>query len=425
MKLKARNVLKGIVVEIAPEWSHRTSISMSATSERGHDRMPVRAIDNRNLARQYAVSPWSGAVGERAARPRPSENMLRGHLPLWTWLSPLVGWLLIAATFVLALSHPLLNVVLGLGLIASVLAAVHHAEVVVLALAVTVIEVALIVSMMLAGGEVTAALARDTIFAAIMIILNGMIGICLLVGGSRHGEQSFGLYGVNAALATLAALAVITLVLPNTTTTTEGPMYSTSQLALIAVVSLFLYGAFVLVQTVRHRDYFLPAGDAAHDEDAHAPPPDARVAGLAAILLLLCLGAVVLLAKKLAPTIEAGVMAAGAPKAVVGIIIAAIVLLPESLAALKAASVNRLQTSINLALGSALASIGLTIPAVAAVSLATGWTLVLGLDFKGMVLLGLTLLVATLSLGTGRTTILQGAVHLVIFAVYLFTTIVP
>jgi Ca2+:H+ antiporter len=359
--------------------------------------------------------------------------MLRGHLPLWTWLSPLFGWLLIAVSF--AVSHPLLNVVLGLGLIASVLAAVHHAEVVahrvgepfgtlVLALAVTVIEVALIVSMMLAGGEVTAALARDTIFAAIMIILNGMIGLCLLVGGSRHGEQSFGLYGVNAALATLAALAVISLVLPNTTTTV-GPVYSSSQLALIAVASIFLYGAFVLVQTVRHRDYFLPAGDAAHDEHAHAAPPDNRVAALAALLLILCLGAVVLLAKKLAPTLEAGVLAAGAPKAVVGIIIAAIVLLPESLAALKAARVNRLQTSINLALGSALASIGLTIPAVAAVSLVTGWTLVLGLDFKGMVLLALTLLVATLSLGTGRTTILQGAVHLVIFAVYLFTTVVP
>jgi Ca2+:H+ antiporter len=330
----------------------------------------------------------------------------------------------------------LFNLALGAGLIACVLAAVHHAEVVahrvgepfgtlVLALAVTVIEVGLIVSLMLAGGEVTAALARDTIFAAIMIILNGMIGLCLLVGGSRHGEQSFGLYGVNAALATLAALSVITLVLPNTTTTTEGPIYSSSQLALIAVVSLILYGAFVLVQTVRHRDYVLPAGDSAHDEDAHAAPPSTSIAAVSGVLLLICLVAVVLLAKSLAPAIEARVIAAGAPKALVGIIIAAIVLLPESLAALKAARVDRLQTSINLALGSALASIGLTIPAVAVVSLTTDWTLVLGLDFKGMVLLGLTLVVATLSLGTGRTTILQGAVHLVIFAVYLFTTIVP
>jgi Ca2+:H+ antiporter len=215
------------------------------------------------------------------------------------------------------------------------------------------------------------------------------------------------------------------LILPNTTTTIAGPMYSASQLVLIAVVSLVLYGSFVLVQTIRHRDYFLPQGRAEHDAEAHAVPPGTLVAALSAALLLACLGAVVLLAKALSPAIETAIAAAGAPKAVVGIIIAAIVLLPESLAALRAARSNRLQTSLNLALGSALASIGLTIPAVAIVALATGWTLVLGLELKGMVLLALSLLVATLSLGTGRTTVLQGAVHLVIFAVYLFTTIVP
>ena len=220
-------------------------------------------------------------------------------------------------------------------------------------------------------------------------------------------------------------MAVLTLVLPNTTTSIAGPIYSSSQLALIAVASLVLYGAFVLVQTVRHRDYFLPEGEAARDAEEHAALPSRRVATVSALLLLACLGAVVLLAKALAPTIERGVDAAGAPKAVVGVAIAAIVLLPEGWAALRAARADRLQTSLNLALGSALASIGLTIPAVAMVSLTTGWTLVLGLDLKGMVLLALTLLVATLSLGTGRTTVLQGAVHLVIFAVYLFTTVVP
>jgi Ca2+:H+ antiporter len=194
---------------------------------------------------------------------------------------------------------------------------------------------------------------------------------------------------------------------------------------MIAVASLVLYGAFVLIQTVRHRDYFLPEGHAVRDAEAHAAPPSRQVAASSAILLLACLGAVVLLAKALSPIIETAIDAAGAPKAIVGIIIAAIVLLPESLAALKAARFNRLQTSLNLALGSALATIGLTIPVVVLVALATGWTLVLGLDLKGMVLLALSLLVATLSLGTGRTTVLQGAVHLVIFAVYLFTTIVP
>lgn len=361
--------------------------------------------------------------------------MARSHyLPFWTWLSPLAGWLLLAAS--LTLVHPLFLVALAAGLIACVLGAVHHAEVVahrvgepfgtlVLALAVTVIEVALIVSMMLASGEAAAALARDTIFAAVMIILNGMVGLCLLVGGTRHGEQVFGLYGVNAALATLATMAVTTLVLPNTTTTIAGPIYSASQLALIAVTSLVLYGAFVLIQTVRHREYFLPPGPAAGDAEMHALRPSTGVAALGGVLLLACLIAVVLLAKKLSPTIEAAVAAAGAPKAVVGIIIAGIVLLPESLAALQAARSNRLQTSLNLALGSALASIGLTIPTVAVVALATDWTLVLGLDLKGMTLLVLSLIVATLSLGTGRTTVLQGAVHLVIFAIYLFTTIVP
>lgn len=360
--------------------------------------------------------------------------MLKNHLPLPAWLSPLAGWLLLAAS--LFFSHPLFSVVLAVGLVACVLAAVHHAEVVahrvgepfgtlVLALAVTLIEASLIVSLMIAGGDAAAALARDTVFAAVMIILNGMVGLFLLTGGSRHGEQAFGRYGVNAALATLAAMAVLTLILPNTTTTTVGPVYATSQLVMIATALLVLYGAFVLIQTVRHRDYFLPKGDAAHDEHAHAAPPGVTTAVVSGLLLLVCLGAVVLLAKALSPVIEATVGAAGAPKALVGIIIAAIVLLPESLAALKAAHVNRLQTSVNLALGSALATIGLTIPVVIAVALMNDMTLILGLDIKGTVLLALTLLVATQSLGTGRTTVLQGVVHLVIFAVYLFTTIVP
>ncbi|UUZ74902.1 ionic transporter y4hA [Polaromonas sp. P1(28)-13] len=354
-------------------------------------------------------------------------------LPLWSIVAPIAGWLLLAGT---GLGLPgFYNVLIAAGLLASVLAAVHHAEVVahrvgepygtlVLAVAITVIEVALIVSLMLAGGPSTAALARDTVFAAVMIILNGMMGLCLLVGGSRHREQTFGLYGVSASLATLAAIVVLTLVLPNYTTSGAGPTYSPSQLGFIATVSLVLYGTFVLVQTVRHRDYFLPPS-ADNNEEVHAPPPSNQASMLSAALLLACLVAVVLLAKSLAPTIEAAVAAAGAPKALVGIIIAAVVLLPEGLAALRAAQANRLQTSLNLALGSALASIGLTIPAVAIVSLATGWTLTLGIDIKSTVLLLLSLLVATLSLGTGRTTVLQGTVHLVLFAVYLFTTIVP
>jgi len=190
------------------------------------------------------------------------------------------------------------------------------------------------------------------------------------------------------------------------------------------VVSLLLYGTFIFVQAVRHRDYFLPAANP-ELEEIHAPPPSLRIALISSLLLLLCLGAVVLLAKLISPTVEAAVLAAGAPSTVVGVIIAALVLLPEGLASLRAARANRLQTSLNLALGSALATIGLTIPAVAILSLMTGWTLTLGIDMKSSVLLLLSLMVATLSLGTGRTTILQGAVHLVIFAVCLFTTVVP
>ena len=355
-------------------------------------------------------------------------------LPIWSVALPLGGWILLGGSL-LGPAGGWWVTLLAVGLIGTVLAAVHHAEVVahkvgepygtlVLALAITVIEVALIVSMMLAGGPETTALARDTVFAAVMLILNGIVGICLLAGGSRHHEQTFGQRGVSASLTTLAAIAVLTLVLPNYTTSASGPVYSPSQLAFVAIVSLVLYGTFVLVQTVRHRDYFLPAETRA-DEETHAHPPSGKLAATSAGLLLLGLVAVVLLAKALAPTIEFAVASAGAPKAVVGIIIAMVVLLPEGLAAFRAARANRLQTSLNLALGSALASIGLTIPAVAIVSFSTGWTLTLGLDIKSSVLLLLSLFVSSLSLSTGRTTVLQGTVHLVLLATFLFTTIVP
>jgi Ca2+:H+ antiporter len=357
-------------------------------------------------------------------------------VPAWSVAAPSSAWILLAGYF-FGIGNVLggfFTVLLVVGLFAGVFAAVFHAEVVahrvgepygtlVLAVAVTAIEVALIVSLMIAGGEEASGLARDTVFAAVMIILNGMVGLCLLAGGQRHGEQTFGLYGVSAALATLVAISVLTMVLPNYTTTRQGPIYSSSQLTFIAAVSLVLYGTFILIQTVRHRDYFVPEVDVT-EEQKHAPAPT-KVVATSAVLLLACLVSVVLLAKSLSPTVEMAVAKMGAPKALVGIIIAAVVLLPESIAAYQAARANRLQTSLNLALGSALASIGLTIPAVAIVSLITGWTLSLGIDIKSTVLLLLSIIVATLSLGTGRTTVMQGTVHLVIFAVYLFTTIVP
>jgi Ca2+:H+ antiporter len=355
------------------------------------------------------------------------------QLPVWTLAAPVLGWLALAGT--LLSPPPAYGFLIAILLFTCVFAAVHHAEVValrvgepygmlILAAAITVIELALIVSLMLAGGPATAALARDTIFATVMIIVNGIVGLCLLVGGTRFGEQQFSLYGVTASLATLASIVVLTLVLPNYTITVPGPAYSASQLAFVAAVSIILYCTFVFVQTVRHRDYFLPPKGTPGDEP-HAEPPTTAVAAISGGVLFVCLGAVVLLAKAISPTVESAVASVGAPHAAVGVIIALMVLMPEGLAALRAAHSNRLQTSLNLALGSALASIGLTIPAVAIASLVNGWTLTLGIDLKSTVLLVLSLMVATLSLGTGRTTVLQGAVHLVIFAVYLFTTVVP
>lgn len=351
----------------------------------------------------------------------------------WPWITPLIGALALAWTFLSAIAG-IGAICTGVVLIGVVFAAVYHAEVVahrvgepfgtlVLAVAVTIIEVALIVSIMVEGGPEKAALARDTVFAAVMITCGGIVGVCLLAGGVRHHVQGFQFEGALAALAVLSALTVLTLIVPNVTTSAPGASLSSPQLIFAALVSLLLYGSFVFVQTIRHRDYFLPPKRG--DEEAHAIPPTNRAAGASLALLVVSLLAVVGLAKALSPTLEAVIYRAGAPKAVVGIVIAALVLLPEGLAALRAARLDRLQTSMNLALGSALASIGLTVPAVAAVSIILGVPLQLGLGPKDSVLLGLTLLVSVITLGTGRTTVLQGVVHLSIFAAFLFYAIVP
>ena len=355
-------------------------------------------------------------------------------LPAWTILIPVIAWILYFLDA--SPTATLQTVLLAIALIGSVLAAVHHAEVVahrvgepygtlVLAIAITVIEVSLIVSLMLSGGPGAETYARDTVFAAIMIILTGIIGLCLFLGGFKYKEQSFGGYGVSASLIALIAITVLTLILPNYTVSERGPVYNNSQMIFVAVVCLILYGSFVAIQTGRHRDYFLPKGADETREDAHAEPPTKFATLLSLVLLLACLGAVVLIAKSLAPTIEKGVSGIGAPKSLVGVIVALVILLPEGMAAVKAARKNRLQTSLNLALGSALASIGLTIPAVAIVSIFTGLTVTLGIDMKSIVLLILALFTIMISFGTGRTNVLQGVVLLVIFTVYLFTTIVP
>lgn len=330
---------------------------------------------------------------------------------------------------------PAFGSVLALVLIAAVGSAVHHAETVahrvgepygtlVLALAVTVIEVAMIVSLMSAAEGGKPALARDAIFATIMIIANGVVGVCLLVGGVRHRVQAFQVDGAAPALAVLAALSTLSLVLPTFTTTTSGPTYSPAQLKFAAAASLALWLVFVFFQTVRHRDYFLPRGGDAAPE-AHATPPSVARAWSSFALLIAALIAVVGLAKALSPMAESALAAAGAPPAVLGILVAMVVLLPETVAAVRAAHADRLQPAMNLALGSALATIGLTIPAVAVLALAWDMPLWLGLGAKEIVLLTLTFLVAGFTLGSGRTTLMQGAVHLVLFLAFLFLAVVP
>lgn len=354
-------------------------------------------------------------------------------LPPWSLVVPLLALLALGGAW----GRPLgitLGVLLTLALFAAVVAAIHHAEVVahrvgepfgtlVLAVAVTIIEVALIVALMIAGGASANSLARDTVFAAIMIAANGIVGVCLVAGGLRHGVLAYRVEGTSPALASLGALAGLSLVLPSFTSTTAGPTYSTSQLAFAGVTSLALYGVFVFVQTVRHRDYFLPVGN--DREEIHASPPPDWVAWSSLGLLMMSLVGVVGLAKALAPALDAGVAAAGLPHAAAGVVIALIVMLPETGAALRAARGNRMQSSLNLALGSGLASIGLTIPVVAALSPWFAFPLALGLPPMQIVLLTLTLLAATLTLGSGRATVMQGAVHLVLFAAFLFLTLVP
>jgi Ca2+:H+ antiporter len=356
-------------------------------------------------------------------------------LATWTWLLPAASLVLLAIAGLAGEIGSAVALLCTVGLGGAVIAAVHHAEVIahrvgepfgtlVLALAVTIIEASLILSMMVAGGEEMAVLPRDTIYAAVMIICNGVVGLCVLLGGLAHREQSFRVEGSGAGLAALVVMAALTLVVP-VFTTSSGPLtYTDAQLWFVAVASATLWGIFVFIQTVRHRDYFLPVMDASNP-DEHAPPPSARDSWISFSLLLVSLVTVVGLAKVLSPTIEGMVESAGAPRAVVGIAIALLVLLPETVAAARAARANRLQTSMNLAIGSALASIGLTIPVVVIAAVVFDMPLVLGLAPTELALLTLTLLVSAITLGSGRTHMMQGAVHLVIFAAFLFLAVVP
>ena len=362
--------------------------------------------------------------------------------PVTAWAFPVFALALYGALTALGFDERFTPSVAGIAvavllvpaLFGSVFAAVHHADVIahrtgeplgtlVLTIAVTVIEVALIASVMIADSEGSETLARDTVFAVLMIVCNGLAGLCILVGGLKFREQNFRVTGANSYLAVLFVLATLTLILPNYTLATPGPAYSMGQLGFVGVMTLVLYAAFLYIQTVRHRDYFTALNEGDSGEDGS--PPSNRSVAISAALLLVALIAVILLSKKFAIVVEAAREAAGAPPPVTGLVVAIMILLPEGMAAVQAARRNALQTAINLALGSSLATIGMTFPAVAVVALSLNKPLALGLEAKESVLLMLTLLVSTLTFGTGRSNILFGFIHLVIFATFLFLTFLP
>jgi Ca2+:H+ antiporter len=363
---------------------------------------------------------------------------VHGPMPRSAWIFPALAVLLFAGatalgfTFTASLVGLVFAAALLVILFGTVFAAVYHAEIIaerigepygtlLLTLAVTIIEVALIATIMLGEKEVPT-LARDTVFAVVMIVCNGMVGLCIFIGGLRFREQDFQVTGANLYLSVLFVMATITLIMPNYTLTAVGPIYSAGQLAFVSVVTLILYGVFLYTQTIRHRDYFVSAAAEAAESGMHASN---RMLAMSVVLLLVSLLAVVLLAKKFSLVVDVVSARIGAPPAFAGVLVALLILLPEGVAAIGAARKNDLQKSINLALGSSLATIGLTVPTVAVAAWALDKQLVLGLNAQGMVLLLLTFVLSMLTFGTGRTNILFGLVHMVVFAVFVFLVFVP
>jgi len=360
------------------------------------------------------------------------------QIPRSAWIFPLLAVLLFASTLVLGVgftrspSGLVFAAVLLVILFGTVFAAVHHAEVIahkigepygtlLLTLSVMVIEVSLIATIML-GDKAAPTLARDTVFAVVMIVCNGLAGVCMLSGGLRFREQEFQVTGVKVYLSVLIVLSTITLILPNYTQTTPGPVFAASQLAFVSLVTVVLYVVFLYTQTILHRDYFIVESE--EEAAGHASASMGELV-VSVALLMVSLLAVVLLAKKFSLVVDAGAEAIGAPPAFAGVVVALLILLPESVAALAAARKNDLQKSINLALGSSLATIGLTVPVVATAAYFLNQPLVLGLNPRDMVLLIMTVLVSMLTFGTGRSNVLFGLIHMLIFAVFIFFVLVP
>lgn len=358
--------------------------------------------------------------------------------PRWAIIFPIMSVILIALYFsgMLPKGNPVVLLVEIVMLCGTIFAGVHHAEIVadrvgepfgsiILAVAVTIIEVGLIAMLMLTSDDGGPAIARDTVYSAVMLVLTGILGMVLLLGGRKHYEQTHQISGTSSYLAVLGTLSALALIIPNYTTTTAGPTYSTAQLTAVAIVSILLYGAFLFVQTMRHRDYFLCAADDSEAASIKATPPSARVTGVSLVLLIIALAGVVLQAKMLSPALHGTIDAAGLPDEFTGVVIAALVLAPESIAAIRASLMNRPQTAINLALGSALASVALTIPLITLLAAINHVELTLGLEPQRTALLVLALFVSIVTLLPGRTSVMQGFVHLGIFIMFIVLSAVP
>jgi Ca2+:H+ antiporter len=363
-------------------------------------------------------------------------DLLRREKALLPGLVTAGVFLVFGETWLGDLSNPVwfgfVMVWLFLAILTSALAVVHHAEhlavrlgeplgTLLLTLAVIGIEVTMIAAVMLTG-EGNPTVARDAMYAVVLIVLNGMVGMCLLLGGLRYHEQSYNLQGANAFLAVIVPLCVLDLVLPSFTQSSPGPTLSPLHSAFFILMSIGLYGVFLAIQTTRHRDYFMPpaadgrSGRGATDEHVRA---DSHSVAYHVPLLVVYLLLVIVLSEKIAIPIDYGIHVLHAPPALGGFLVSILVLSPESVASVRAALANQLQRSVNLLLGSVLASISLTIPAALAVGFVTHQRVDIGLEPVDMVLLVLTLGVSTLTFASPRTNVLLGAVHLLLFVAYL------
>jgi Ca2+:H+ antiporter len=379
----------------------------------------------------------SGSPQSAALRIKGPAAFVRSEYPLFIGLATAVIFLALGNQAVEDVSHPYamaaVFIWLFVGVLWSAISVVRHADclalkcgepygTLILTLSAITIEVMMISAAMLHGAN-NPTLARDTMFAVLMIALNGLVGLSLLLGGIRYREQHYNIQGTNAYLNTIIALAVLGLVLPNYTTSLSGPRFSPVQEVFLVVTSLSLYAIFLLIQTRRHSQYFVDSQDVvlATEADHH----QTHSAVYHALMLFLYLIAVVVLSEKFAIPLDNLIERFGMPQAFGGAIVAGLVLAPEALSGINAAMRNQLQRSVNILQGSVLASIGLTIPAVLIIGMTTKRSVTLGIEGGNLPLLLLTLAVSVVTFGSGRTSVLQGCIHLLLFAVFFLLIFAP